>query len=54
MNRYNSFRPGQVWLDTGNILKRPVNQLMCGSPIEWQGEKPVIKWHDEWRIEDYK
>ena len=23
-------------------------------PIEWQGEKPVIKWHDEWRIEDYK
>lgn len=23
-------------------------------PIEWEGEKPVIKWHDEWRLEDYK
>ena len=22
-------------------------------PIEWQGEKPVIRWKDEWRIEDY-
>jgi hypothetical protein len=21
-------------------------------PIEWQGEKPVIRWRDEWRIED--
>lgn len=23
-------------------------------PIEWEGEKPVIRWKDEWRIEDYK
>ena len=22
-------------------------------PIEWEGEKPVIRWHDEWRLEDY-
>lgn len=22
-------------------------------PIEWQGEKPMIRWMDEWRIEDY-
>jgi hypothetical protein len=23
-------------------------------PIEWEGDKPVIRWRDEWRIEDYK
>ena len=23
-------------------------------PIEWQGEKPVIRWRDEWRLEDFK
>lgn len=23
-------------------------------PIEWEGDKPVIRWHDEWRIEDYQ
>jgi hypothetical protein len=22
-------------------------------PIEWEGEKPVIRWRDEWRIEDF-
>jgi hypothetical protein len=22
-------------------------------PIEWQGDKPVIRWRDEWRIEDF-
>lgn len=22
-------------------------------PIEWQGEKPVLRWKKEWRIEDY-
>jgi hypothetical protein len=22
-------------------------------PVEWQGEKPVIRWRDEWRIEDF-
>ena len=21
-------------------------------PIEWEGDKPVIRWHDEWRWED--
>ena len=21
-------------------------------PIEWQGEKPVIRWQKEWRLED--
>lgn len=23
-------------------------------PVEWESEKPVIRWHDEWRIEDMK
>ena len=23
-------------------------------PIEWDGEKTVIRWHDEWRLEDLK
>lgn len=22
-------------------------------PIEWDGEKPVIRWHDDWRVEDF-
>ena len=22
-------------------------------PVEWQDEKPVISWKDEWRLEDY-
>ena len=23
-------------------------------PIEWEGEKPVIRWKDEWRMEDFQ
>lgn len=23
-------------------------------PIEWEGEKPVIRWKKEWRLEDYQ
>lgn len=23
-------------------------------PIEWQDGKPMVRWHDEWRIEDFK
>ena len=23
-------------------------------PIDWDGNKPIIHWHDEWRWEDYK
>ena len=23
-------------------------------PIEWDGNKPVIRWRDEWKIEDFK
>lgn len=23
-------------------------------PIEWEGEKPIIRWYDEWRVEDFK
>lgn len=22
-------------------------------PIKWEGEKPVLRWHDEWKWEDY-
>lgn len=22
-------------------------------PIEWEGDKPVLRWHNEWRWEDY-
>ena len=21
-------------------------------PIEWEGEKPIIRWVDEWKLED--
>ena len=23
-------------------------------PIEWEGDKPVIRWHSEWKVEDTK
>lgn len=23
-------------------------------PVEWEGEKPVIRWKEEWRLEEYK
>ena len=23
-------------------------------PIEWEGEKPVLRWKDEWRLEDFQ
>ncbi|MBD5534191.1 MAG: family 43 glycosylhydrolase [Lachnospiraceae bacterium] len=23
-------------------------------PIEWEGDKPVIRWHNEWKVEDSK
>lgn len=23
-------------------------------PIEWEEDKPIIRWKDEWRVEDYK
>ena len=23
-------------------------------PIRFEGERPVIDWHDEWRLEDYQ
>ena len=22
-------------------------------PIEWDGDKPMIRWYDEWKIEDF-
>jgi len=22
-------------------------------PIEWENGKPVIKWHDEWKLSDF-
>ena len=23
-------------------------------PIQWEGEKPVLRWRDEWRLEDLR
>lgn len=23
-------------------------------PVEWEGEKPVLRWKDEWRLEDFR
>ena len=23
-------------------------------PVEWDGDKPVIRWHDEWKLEDLR
>ena len=38
----------------GKLLKH--TEKTCKStyvwlPIEWEGEKPVIRWKDEWRLE---
>lgn len=45
--RYNSIRPGQVWLDT----KGERIHAHGGSVMEWNG---YYYWYDEWRIEDYE
>lgn len=23
-------------------------------PVEWEDGKPVVRWHDEWRVEDFQ
>lgn len=23
-------------------------------PIEWEGSKPMIRWYDEWKVEDFR
>jgi len=41
----------------GHLLKHRENTSIADYvwlPIEWEGEKPVIRWHDQWRIEDFK
>ena len=41
----------------GKLLKHSENtskSTYVWLPIEWEGEKPVIRWKDEWRVEDYK
>lgn len=40
--------PGKVQKHSENTRKSTYVWL----PIEWKGEKPVICWRDEWRIED--
>ena len=49
--------PKEITALPGKLLKHGENT--CKSryvwlPIEWQGEKPVIRWKSEWRIEDYQ
>ena len=40
----------------GKLLKhseKTVKSTYVWLPIEWEGEKPVIRWYDEWRYEDF-
>ena len=63
---YTSFRPGKVWLDTAGKpiaahgfsipgqLKQ-TNENTCKArfvwlPIEWDNDKPIIRWHNEWQV----
>lgn len=41
--------PGKKQRHTGNTSIARYVWL----PIEWEGGKPLIRWHDEWRMEDY-
>jgi len=42
--------PGKKVLRMENTRKSTYVWL----PIEWEGVKPVIRWKDEWRLEDYE
>lgn len=42
--------PGKKVLRMENTRKSTYVWL----PIEWEGEKPVIRWKDEWRLQDYE
>ncbi|CZQ96526.1 family 43 glycosylhydrolase [Trichococcus ilyis] len=35
----------------GNVDTSKANYVWL--PIEWEGDRPIIRWHEEWRIEDY-
>ena len=40
----------------GKLLKhseKTVKSTYVWLPIEWEGDKPVIRWYDEWRYEDF-
>lgn len=36
----------------GNVDTSKANYVWL--PIEWEADRPVIRWHEEWRIEDYE
>lgn len=36
----------------GNVNTAKANYVWL--PIEWNGDRPIIRWHNEWRIEDYE
>lgn len=40
--------PGKLQKHSENTSKSTYVWL----PIEWEGDKPVIRWRDEWRVED--
>ena len=42
--------PGQLQKHSENTCKSRYVWL----PIEWDGDKPMIRWQKEWRIEDIK
>ena len=34
--------------------KNPIDGRYIWLPIQWEGEKPVLKWMDEWRLDTFK
>jgi hypothetical protein len=48
--------PQEVTGLSGKMIKHTENtskSTYVWLPIEWQGDKPVILWRDEWRIEEF-
>lgn len=47
--RENTVLPGKVLSHDEDTR----NSTYVWLPIEWEGEKPMIRWIDEWRLEDF-
>lgn len=61
--RYRDYQPDMSLKEAAPLPEKEQKQgAFIGScksryvflPIEWQGEKPVLRWKKEWRLEDYQ
>ena len=43
-----------VMSDEGRFICTTRMPLGLGSIIDYEGDKPVIRWRDEWKLEDLR